>query len=213
VEGNRDVEIIGVAADSKYNDLREKGVDFFYIPSHRPSVLNVRATGTVEALGVPLRELVHSLDSSVVIAGMKSEREQVDESLHQDRLIAVLCSIFSLLALALASIGLYGVLSFNVARRTGEIGIRMALGAHPRDILRLVIREGMTLAIVGVAAGVAGALAVTRLIASLLFNVKPTDPLAFASVSLILTVTALVACYIPARRAMRIDPMVALRYE
>jgi predicted permease len=213
VEGNRDTEIVGVVADSKYNDLREKDQDFFYIPFSRASLLNIRGTGSVEALVAPLRDLVRSLDSSVVITGIKSQREQVDESLHQDRLIATLCTIFSVLALALASIGLYGVLSFNVTRRTGEIGIRMALGAHPRDILRLVIREGMILTFAGVAAGVAGAIVLARLIVSLLFHVQPVDSLTLVGVAILLGLTALLACYIPARRAMKVDPMVALRYE
>jgi predicted permease len=213
VESHWPVEIVGVVADSKFNDLREKPNDFFYFPTRVGFVLEVRAGGDAKALAGPIRDVAHSIDGGIQINAIRTVREEVDESIHDDRVIAAVCGVFSLLALALASVGLYGVLSFNVARRTGEIGIRMALGAHPRDIVRLVVREGMILALVGVAAGVAGALALTRFIASMLFHVQPVDTLTLVGVALLLTATALLACYIPARRAMRVDPKVALRYE
>ena len=139
--------------------------------------------------------------------------EQIDRQLFPERLIARLSSFFGLLALVLACIGLYGLLSFEVTRRTREIGIRMALGAKAGDVLRAVIAQGITLATVGIAIGMGVALGVTRFLGSLLYNVKAGDPLTFAGVALLLVTVAGLACYIPALRAARVDPMVALRYE
>jgi putative ABC transport system permease protein len=134
-------------------------------------------------------------------------------SVANERFNLFLLVLFAALALGLAAVGIYGVLAFGVSRRSREIGIRLALGARPRDVLRLVVRQGMQLVIAGVLLGIAGALALTRLMASLLYGVSPTDPATFAVVSALLTMVALIACYFPARRAMRVDPMVALRVE
>jgi predicted permease len=215
------MEIVGVVADSKYNDLREQTPDFVYrnlmqtwaTKSVIFGALDVRTSGDPAPLANVARETIRSLDSTVIIASVKTLREQVDESLHQDRLIAALCGIFSLLALALTCVGLYGTLSFSVVRRTNEIGVRMALGARPGNIFALVIGQGMRMVIVGLVIGAAGALASASLLAKLLFGVKAADPVAFIGVSVLLIVAAIVACYLPARRAMRVDPMVALRDE
>jgi len=142
-----------------------------------------------------------------------SLEDHIARSLVQQNLIARLASFFGLLALLLASIGLYGVLSYSVARRRNEIGIRMALGASTYDVLKVVLRSGMALTVIGLIIGVAGSLALTRLVSTLLFGVKPTDITTFVFVSLTLLVVALVACYIPARRATRVDPLIALRYD
>ncbi len=217
------LEVVGVAADSVYNDLREQTPDFVYVDRQqlkalRPTpgvsgVLNVRASGDAKMLSAPLRDLIRSFDSGAEITYIRTLREVIDESLHQDRLIAALCGTFSLLALVLTCVGLYGTLSFNVARRTNEIGVRMALGAGPRDIFRLVVSAGMRLTIAGLLVGAAGAIASGYFLASLLFGVKRADPITFAGVALLLLVAAVLACYVPARRAMRVDPLVALRDE
>jgi ABC-type antimicrobial peptide transport system permease subunit len=133
--------------------------------------------------------------------------------LFQERLMARLSSFFGALALVLACIGLYGLLSYEVARRTRELGIRMALGAQRRDLLRLVVGQGILLVLIGAAIGIAAALGATRFISSMLYGLRANDPVTFAAVATLLTLVALAACHIPARRAMRVDPMVALRYE
>ncbi len=213
VEGNRPrLEIIGVVADSKYNDLREGLTDFFYTPGTHGD-LEIRTNESSEGLAGSLREILHSLDSSVRITSINTLREQVDESLHPDRIIAALCSALSILALALTCVGLYGTLAFQIARRTNEIGVRMALGAHPRDIFRLVVGHGMRLTLSGLVLGIVASLGTTSLLASLLFGVKRTDPLTFLGVGIFLLFAAVLACCVPARRAMGFDPMVALRDE
>jgi len=139
--------------------------------------------------------------------------EQVERSIVQQKLIARLSSLFGLLALLLAAVGLYGVISYSVTQRTREIGVRMALGAERRDVLRLVLGQGAKLAFIGALIGVVAAWALTRWIESLLFNVSATDPVTFVAIALALMAVALLACYIPARRAAKVDPMVALRCE
>jgi putative ABC transport system permease protein len=217
------LEIVGVVADSVYNNVREQTPDFIYLSRQQrralnpatgiSGVLDVRAFGNAKLLSVPLRDLVRSSDSLASIAYVRTLRDVIDESLHDDRLIAALCSIFSSLALVLSCVGLYGTLSFSVVRRTSEIGVRMALGARPENIFALVIGQGMRLVIVGLVIGAAGALASASLLAKLLFGVKGADPVTFVGVSVVLIVAAILACYLPARRAMRVDPMTALRYE
>jgi ABC-type antimicrobial peptide transport system permease subunit len=156
---------------------------------------------------------VSQLDNNLPLYSMKTESEQIERSLFQERLIARLSSFFGALSLLLACVGLYGLLSYEVTQRTREIGIRMALGARPPDVLRIVVRQGVGLSAVGAIIGILVALGATRYLASLLYGVRPFDPPTFLAVALLLSLVALAACYIPARRASRVDPLVALRYE
>jgi predicted permease len=210
-------EVIGVVADSKYGSLTEEGAPFLYMPllqGFRPDLkLLLRTRGDARELLQALRERVRALDPTVALLGARTMEDQVGRAYFLPRNGALLLSGFGLLALLLAAVGLYGVISYAVSRRTREVGIRMALGARHADVLGLVVGEGFRLALIGVAVGLAAAFAVTRFLAGMLYGVSPTDPLTFVAVPVVLTVVAVVASYLPARRASRVDPMTALRYE
>jgi putative ABC transport system permease protein len=165
------------------------------------------------ALTTQLKKMVWKVDPSIPVTQVRSMSEVLSVSLAEQRFNTLLLGIFAAVALLLASVGLYGVLAFSVAQRTREIGIRMALGAQARDVLRLVLRQGLILSSLGVAAGISVSLAGTRVLRGLLHGVAPTDPATFAVVALLLVAVALAACFLPARRAMKVDPMVALRHE
>jgi putative ABC transport system permease protein len=147
------------------------------------------------------------------VTDVQSFPDVLGASVAQDRFRTLLMASFGAIALLLAAVGIFGVMSYTASRRTHEIGIRMALGAQKRDVLWMVVQHGLRLALIGAGIGIGGALVLTRFLAGLLYGIKPTDPLTFITVSLILIAVALVACYIPARRAAKVDPMVALRYE
>ena len=208
-------EIVGVVGDTKYQNLRTEIAPTGFIPieSKGGASFEVRTAGDPSALIPTVRRVVGDLDSEIPVFGITTQSQTIDHLLFAERLIARLSSLFGLLALLLACIGLYGLLSCEVARRTREIGIRMALGAQHEQVLRLVVRQGIVLAVIGAVIGSALAIGVTRYLSSLLFGVRPTDPITFTAVTLLLLLVALAACYIPARRAMRVDPMVALRHE
>jgi predicted permease len=207
-------EIVGIVGDTKYDQLRKDVEPTAYVPLRAGSAhFALRTAGDTAAIIPALRHIVGSESHDRPLFDLRTQSETVDRLLFGERLVARLSALFGILALALASIGLYGLLSYEVLQRTREIGIRSALGAQQRDVLRLVVGQGMGLALAGVVLGVCVAFGVTRYLQSLLYGVRPSDPTTFAGVALLLTVVALVACGVPARRAARVDPVVALRYE
>ena len=212
------ITIVGVARDGKAASLKEETVRFVYQPYAQVTDLGdmtyyVRTAADVEALPARIRAIVRGADAGLPVTDMKTMRAQIGESLFVERMIAALSAAFGLLATALAALGLYGVMSFAVTRRTREIGIRMALGAERRKVLALVMTEVAMLAGLGVAIGLPSAWAVARAIRAQLFGLSPTDPLTISLATLTLVAVSLLAGFVPAHRASRVDPMVALRYE
>ena len=210
-------EIVGVVADLRYvtpdkEPFPEIYVSYLDDPGHYMS-LAVRAAGDPTRLVAGIQAEVLAMDKDVPLANIKTMEQYVADSVSPQRFSALLLTIFAGAALALAAMGVYGVISSCVAQRTHEIGIRIALGAQRRDVLRLMVGQGMALALTGVGAGLIGAFALTRVMKNLLYEVSTDDPAVFAGVSVLLTITALAACCLPARRAMQIDPMIALRHE
>lgn len=209
--------IVGVVGSVRHLGLDiEPRPEVYYHTNTSPPfgpVVVIRTTSDPQRLISIARAKVREIDSNVPISNVNTMAQLVAQSVAQRRFGMFLVGIFAALALVLAVVGIYGVVSYSVAQRTSEIGVRMALGASGKDVLKLVLKNGMTLALIGVGIGLAGAFAVTRLMTAMLFEVKPTDVATFAIVSVGLIVVALLACYVPARRAMRVDPLVALRYE
>jgi predicted permease len=207
-------EIVGVVADTKFLALRSEIAPILFIPAGGgEGVFEVRTAADPTTIIPAVRATVSKLDKNLPLLGIKTESEQIERSIFQQRMIARLSSFFGALALLLACVGLYGLLSYEVTRRTHEIGVRMAIGARASDVLRLVVGEGLGLCAIGALLGILAALGATRYLASLLYGVRPFDPLTFVAVALLLGFIALGACLIPARRAMKVDPMIALRYE
>jgi predicted permease len=207
-------EIVGVVRDAKYNSLRREIHAMMYTPqSAGGASFELRAAADPQAILPAVREVVAQVNTNLPLFDVKTESQQIDRLLFQERLVARLSGFFGLLALVLACVGLYGLLSYEVSRRTREIGIRMALGAQSESVLKLVLRQGIVLAIVGAAVGISVTLGVTRYLSSMLYDVHANDPLTMIGVAVLLMIVALAACYIPARRATRVDPLVALRYE
>jgi predicted permease len=213
-----EVEVVGVVHDSKYTSLRAETPATMYVSwlqERRMGQMNfeVRTLGDPAAFVPAIRQAIREVDANLPIFDIKTQVEQASQSLAQERLFASLLSFFGVLALGLAALGLYGVLANSVAQRTQEIGIRMALGADVRSVLRLVIGQGMRLVCVGLATGLLVAFWLTKWLASWLYGVGVTDPLTFGAIAALLLLVAIGACYIPARRATKVDPLVALRYE
>jgi putative ABC transport system permease protein len=209
--------IVGVAGSVRNARLDKETVQTIYVPYQqipvRGMTIALRTSSDPESLTGAVRETVRALDKDQPITNVMTMETVISRSVWLQRFYTILFGVFAALALALAAVGIYGVMSYAVTQRTHEIGIRMALGARAFDVLRLVIKNGLTLISIGVVIGLAGALALTRLLATLLFGVTPTDTLTFVAVSTVLMVVALLACYLPARRATKVDPLVALRYE
>ncbi len=218
--------VVGVVADVKLNAMNEtRPAAALYSPLAQMTAaageqwssygmnLTVRTTVAPSNVLPAITNSIRDIDPEVPLLNVRTMGDSVSASLMPEHFTMLLLAAFAGLALLLAMIGIYSVMSYSVSRRTNEIGIRVALGASPSDVLRLVIRQGMTLAILGSAIGMVGALALSRLMVSLLYGIKPTDPATFAVVAIVLMLVALAACYIPARRAMRVDPIIAVRYE
>jgi putative ABC transport system permease protein len=209
--------IVGVVGNVKQESITADVAPEMYVPfSQMPMngmTLFVRTTGNPMDLAQALRSEVFAIDKNQPLFNVKTLDQRVVETIAVSRSLMLLFSGFALLALVLACVGIYGIVSYSVSQRTREIGIRMALGARAADVLRLILRNGMTLVLAGIVIGVAGAMALTRFLATLLFGVTPTDTLTFVVVSLVLITVALIACLIPARRATKVDPLEALRYE
>jgi ABC-type antimicrobial peptide transport system permease subunit len=206
-----------VARDTKYNGLTEANTPFIYVPLLQnysgAGTLYVRATGDAAQITAAVRGVVNEVAANVPLLNVQTLGDRVDQSLDGQRSQTRLLAFFGLLALLLSSIGIYGVMAYSVAQRTREIGIRMALGARSQNVLSLVVRQGMGLVMGGVALGLIGAFAVTRLIGSLLFAVGAADPATFVAASLLLVGVAALAGYLPARRATKVDPLIALRHD
>ena len=211
------IEVIGVVKDAKYGQVQEQFKPIaFYPHSQMPDVLGnfvVRFSGPASSIVPQVRQTIREVNGNLPIDDVVSLEDHIGRSLVQQKLVARIASFFGLLALLLACIGLYGVMSYGVARRTNEIGIRMALGARGRSVLWLVLREALLLVAIGLVVGVLASLALTRTAASLLYELKPNDPLTITLAALLLATVAALAGYLPARRAARVDPMIALREE
>jgi putative ABC transport system permease protein len=209
--------VVGVVGDARTESLAEVSVPQLYLSAYqrRAKDLAIFLRGRLDAAAIPveLREQVQSVDPSLPVFGAETLDDALSASLSERRFSMEIVALFALTALLLAGLGIYGVISYLVSERTHEIGIRIALGAQRGNILHMILRQGLRLAIVGAAVGLVGALIVSHLMGGLLYGVRPSDPLTFAGVAILLLAVALFACYIPARRAVRVDPLVALRYE
>jgi predicted permease len=220
-----EVEIVGLAKDAKYTRQRDEIPPTAYVPWRQELSWMIGVTVEVRTAGEPttivpaVRQAVREVEANLPLNNVRTQVEQADQTLAMERLLAKLVTLFGVLAQLLAAVGLFGVLAYAVSHRTREIGIRMALGADRRDVLAMILRQGMALALAGVLLGLAVAFGLTKYLEnqmnlkSMLYGVSANDPLTYGVISILLSLVALVACFIPARRATRVDPMVALRYE
>lgn len=215
-----DIEIIGLMRDAQYSHVKSAPFPVAYYPylqagssSGGPGNFIVRFNGGEAAITAAVRATVQEIDATLPVTNVRTQQAQIDRLFTQERLFASLCTAFGALALALSAVGLYGLMSYAVLRRTGEIGLRMALGAQPGRVLGMILRESLGLVLLGVLLGIGAAMGATTWISSMLFGVTPTDPTTYTVVALVLLVVATIACLLPARRAAKVDPMAALRAE
>jgi predicted permease len=212
-----DIQIVGMARDAHYTGLRERPPATIYLPAAQmlegAATYYIRAAGNPVSLGPAIRAAVRETDPGLPVIDLHTLDDQIERITSQERLFARLSAVFGAVALVLACVGLYGLMSYVVLRRTGEIGLRMALGALPGNVLRMIVREAVGLAALGLAAGAAAALGASRFIESILFDVSPVDPLTYGSVAVVLVTVAVLASILPAHRAANVDPMTALRSE
>jgi predicted permease len=217
--GPSEIEIVGVVKDAKYDNLREEATPIFYIPYlreplfWRETTFQIRTAADPTQIIAAVRQAAREIDTNLPLFNIKTLATQIDETLVQERLIGTVSSFFGLLSLLLAAIGLYGILAYSVNQRSHEIGIRMALGAQRSAVLRMILKQGITMVLIGLVLGLVVSFAATRIVASYLFSITPIDPVTFISAPLLMLIVALLACFAPARRATKVDPLVALRYE
>jgi len=209
------LEIVGIVKDAKHNSLREQTQPTYYLPAlaQDDTTFQLRTVADPTRLITAVRQAVREVDANLTLYGIKTLAAQVDETLVQERMVGTLSSFFGLLSLLLAAVGVYGVMAYAVSQRTREIGIRMALGAPRSVVLRMVLRQGLILILLGLGFGLAASFATTRLLESQLFGITPTDLVTFIAAPILLLIVALLACFIPARRATKVDPLIALRNE
>jgi predicted permease len=212
------MEIVGLVKNAKYSDVKREIPPLFFQPYRQDENIGsinfyVRTGGDPERFVANILKVVARLDANLPVENLRTLPQQVRENVFLDRFISVLSAAFACLATLLAAVGLYGVLAYTVSQRTREIGLRMALGAPRAAVVRLVVREGMTVGLAGVGAGIAAALALSRALAGLVFGVPVRDPMTFAGVTAVLVTVALAACSLPARRASRVEPIIALRED
>jgi putative ABC transport system permease protein len=215
--GNVPRVIVGVVGDVRAVTLGQDPGPMMYVPFAQAPLYGgevvVRSSLSISSVASAIRLTVHSIDKDLPVTGVESFPDAVGQSISRERFRTFLLGSFSAIALVLAAVGIFGVISYSASQRTQEIGIRMALGAQRRDVLHMILGQGAKLALLGLAIGVVLAFLLTRLIASMLYRVSATDPLTFGAVAIVLLGVAITACYVPARRATRVDPMVALRYQ
>jgi ABC-type antimicrobial peptide transport system permease subunit len=209
--------VVAVAPTTNYYELNEPPQPFIYLPLYQfyssEATIHVRTVGNPLTSAAAVKQAIHQLNADLPVFNVATLDDRIQAGTFILGMASVFVGVFGMLALALAAVGIYGVVAYGAKQRTHEIGIRMALGAQPVDVMRIVVGEGMRLAVIGLVVGVVASVGSTRLMSSLLFGVRATDPLTFAVVAILLTLVALVACYLPARRAMRLDPLVALHHE
>jgi len=218
-QGTPHMEIIGIAKDGLYRSLYEDRQPYMFLPLYQQShggvtlVISAQSASDFQAVVASVRREIEQMDARLPAVGLMLAEENMSIPYWGPRVAAGMASTFGVLALVLATMGLYSVMTYAVSQRTREIGLRMALGAQVRDVLRLIVSQGMRMVMIGLALGLVGAFALTRVLGSLLLGVGTTDPLTFVGVPILLIAIGLLACWIPARRATKVDPLVALRHE
>ncbi len=218
VNGDNIYQIVGICGDARFDQIRSPVPPTFYAAftqarDLREVTFELKTAGGEGSILKSVREIIRSIDKDLPVFDVRTQREQIDATLSRERLVAALASGFGVLALVLASVGIYGVMAYGLARRTSEIGVRIALGAQRSQVLRMVLREAAFLAVAGIAIGIVASLALTRYIRGMLYGLTPSDPLTICGAVLLLVLMVLAAGWLPARRASRLDPMVALRHD